>query len=90
MMHTFISSQISSPLISSDAKDIPKTRNRGPLEEVFIKTTRIQTLSLGLMYFFNEVIKQEVENIDDSGFLSWATKVALDTLRTGLDVVPTL
>lgn len=90
MMHICISSQLSTPLISSDPKDIPKTRNRGAIEEVFIKSTRIQALSLGLMYFLNEVVKPEVGELDDSRFLSWANKVALNTLRTGLDVVPTL
>ncbi|CAL1716321.1 unnamed protein product [Somion occarium] len=90
LVHVFISSQLSSPLISSDPKDIPRTRNRGPLEEIFIKATRIQTLALGLVYFLGQVVKHEVDQIDDAGFLSWASKVALDTLRTGMDVVPTL
>ncbi|KAI0078809.1 MIF4G-domain-containing protein [Panus rudis PR-1116 ss-1] len=87
---TFISTQLSTPLISSDPEALPRTRNRAPLEEVFIKATKIQALALGLMYFLGEVVKHEVEDMDESGFLVWATKVALDTLRTGLDVVPNL
>ncbi|OBZ72571.1 Suppressor of glycerol defect protein 1 [Grifola frondosa] len=82
--HVFASSQLPTPLLSLDPKDLPKTRNKGPLEEVFIKATRMQTLTLGLTYFIGETFKKDE---GDAGFLKWASRVAQDTLRTGMDVV---
>lgn len=85
--HVLISTQLSTPLLTSDPKDYPITRNRGPIEEVFIKATRIQALALGLVYFLGEVFKQSLDDEGGDGFLKWANKVAMDTLRTGVDVV---
>lgn len=64
---------------------MPPTRNKGPLEEIFVKATRIQALAMGLVYFLTEMKKASEEE-----FIQWASTVAIDTLRTGLDVVPTL
>jgi len=85
-----ISTQLPTPLISSDPKDIPNTRNRGPIEEVFIRATRIPTLATGLMYFIGEVAKRDLADETERGFLAWASDVALDTLRTGMDIIPSL
>ena len=88
-MHTLISSQLPTPSLSTNPKDLPDTHHRGPLEEVFIKATRVPTLALGLIYFIGEIGHSETEE-NDSSFTKWARKVALDTLRTGMDVVPNL
>lgn len=79
----FISSQVSTPLLSSDLKDYPQTKNRGPLEEVFIRATKMQTLALGLIYFLEEAFKGDT----DGPLVKWASEVAKDTLRTGMDVI---
>ncbi|KAH9994867.1 hypothetical protein BJV77DRAFT_1059843 [Russula vinacea] len=78
----FASSQVSAPVLGGD---LPPTRNKGPLEEIFVKATRIQALAMGLVYFLTEMKKASEEE-----FIQWASTVAIDTLRTGLDVVPTL
>ncbi|PSS19945.1 hypothetical protein PHLCEN_2v3118 [Hermanssonia centrifuga] len=84
--HLLISTQLSTPLLSPNPEDHPKTRNRGALEEVFVKATRVQTLAFGLVYFLSEIFEHEAEEGGGSGFLRWATKIAVDTLRTGVDV----
>ncbi|KIP05858.1 hypothetical protein PHLGIDRAFT_107708 [Phlebiopsis gigantea 11061_1 CR5-6] len=85
--HLLISTQLSTPMLTSDPKDYPSTRNRGSIEEVFIKATRIQALGLGLVYFLGEIFGQVIDDEGGKGFLKWANKVARDTLRTGVDVV---
>ena len=37
LTHTLISTQVSTPLLSTSIKDLPDTHHRGPLEEVIIK-----------------------------------------------------
>ena len=85
--HVLVSTQLSTPLLSADPKDFPSTRNRGPIEEVFMKATRVQALAYGIVYFLGEAFRQEGDEDGGKGFLKWATKVAMDTLRTGVDVV---
>ncbi|KAI0649110.1 ARM repeat-containing protein [Trametes meyenii] len=80
-VHAFANTQLATPLLSSE--DLPSTRNKGPLEEVFLKGAKIQAVGLGLVYFLPITFK------GDEGFLKWANQVALDALRTGMDVVPT-
>ena len=83
--HVLANTQLATPLLRSEsAEDLPNTRNKGPLEEVFAKGSKIQTLALGLVFFIREAFKGE------KGFLKWASQVALDTLRTGVDVIPVL
>ncbi|KZT00798.1 ARM repeat-containing protein [Laetiporus sulphureus 93-53] len=81
----FISTQVSTPLLSGERNVFPTTRNRGPLEEVFMKATRMQNLSVGLIHFISEAFKGD--NSEDNGFIKWASQVAKDTLRTGMDIV---
>lgn len=78
----FVSSQVSAPVLGAD---LPPTRSKGPIEEIFIKATRVEILAMGLVYFLTEMKKTSEEE-----FVQWASAVAIDTLRTGLDVVPTL
>jgi nucleolar MIF4G domain-containing protein 1 len=78
----FANSQLSTPILSGE---LPYTRNKHPLEEIFIKATRIQALAMGLVYFLTEMKKVSKEE-----FIQWACTIAIDTLRTGVDVIPTL
>ena len=78
----FATSQVSAPVLGGD---LPHTHSKGPIEEIFIKATRIQALAMGLVYFLTEMKKTS-----EKEFVQWASAVAIDTLRTGLDVIPTL
>jgi nucleolar MIF4G domain-containing protein 1 len=64
---------------------IPTTRNRGALEQVFIKATRMESLALGLLFFLQKEMSQP-KNGGSEQLVKWATGVAVDTLRTGMDV----
>lgn len=82
-VHTLANTQLATPLLAEGrTEDLPTTRNRGPLEEVFLRGSKIQTVALGLVYFLQTAFKGE------EGFLKWASQVALDTLRTGMELVP--
>jgi nucleolar MIF4G domain-containing protein 1 len=65
------------------------TRNRGAVEEVFIKATRIETLALGLVYFLSTEMTRPKDG-EKEGLVKWASGVAVDTLRTGMDIIPNL
>ncbi|KAI0775209.1 ARM repeat-containing protein [Trametes elegans] len=85
LVHTFANTQLATPLLSSEhATDLPNTRNKGALEEVFLRGAKIQAVALGLVYFLQTAFKGE------GGFLKWASQVALDTLRTGMELVPVI
>ncbi|KZT73694.1 ARM repeat-containing protein [Daedalea quercina L-15889] len=86
LTQVFISTQASTPLLSADPSAFPTTRNRGALEEVFIKATRVQNLAVGLIYFLGEMFRGK-DTSDNNGFVRWANQVARDTLRTGMDVI---
>ncbi|KAG1739213.1 armadillo-type protein [Suillus paluster] len=78
----FVASQVSSPMLSNDPSDYPSTRNRGALEEIFLKTSKIENLGLGLIFFMSNVFKGE------DGFLMWASSLAKETLQTRMDHIP--
>ncbi|KAH0585267.1 hypothetical protein H2248_008510 [Termitomyces sp. 'cryptogamus'] len=90
LLQIFICSQRTTPLITSNAKDVPATRNRGAVEEIFIKATRIQTLAMGLVYFLSEAFRDVSKDGEMDIFIEWASGLAKDTLRTGVDIVPGL
>ncbi|EJF64960.1 MIF4G-domain-containing protein [Dichomitus squalens LYAD-421 SS1] len=81
-VHVLANTQLATPLLSSE--ELPNTKNKAPLEEVFIKGSKIQSVALGLVYFLREAFRGE------EGFLKWASQVALQTLRTGMDVITVL
>ncbi|KAJ7030363.1 hypothetical protein C8F04DRAFT_731475 [Mycena alexandri] len=83
----FLSSQVATPLTAG----VPTTRNRGPVEEVFIKASRLEALAMGLVYFLTEAFR-DVEGMDEdvSKLAKWGCGVAKETLRAGVDVVPGL
>ncbi|KAK0500414.1 hypothetical protein EDD18DRAFT_827491 [Armillaria luteobubalina] len=87
----FISTQTSTPLIGSNTKILSTTRDRTAIEEVFVKATRVPNLAMGLVYFLlNTTQDDEIVDETVTKFIRWATEVAKDTLRTGVDVVPNL
>ncbi|PPQ83942.1 hypothetical protein CVT26_008765 [Gymnopilus dilepis] len=85
----FINSQRTTPLPISDMSKLTFTRNRNAVEEIFIKGSRVQALAMGLVYFLTETFKDKSET-ELAKFLRWAIGVAKDTLRTGVDLIPTL
>ncbi|KAF7374789.1 MIF4G/MA4-domain-containing protein [Mycena sanguinolenta] len=89
MVQLFVSSQISAPVVAAGT-DVT-TRNRGPVEEIFIKASRVEALAMGLVYFLTEAFRDVDEMPEGMGKLvRWASGVAKDTLRTGVDIVPSL
>ena len=79
--HIFASTQLTAPVRSSAVDDLPMTRNRGPLEDVFMKAAKFETLALGLVFFLGQQFRQGLEN----DFLEWAVNVSMQTLRAGVD-----
>ncbi|TRM64275.1 hypothetical protein BD626DRAFT_400795 [Schizophyllum amplum] len=87
LVQTFVATQSSSPVLGAT----PQTRNRGALEEVFIKAARVEALAMGLVYFITQNVVRDADKETAEGkFVKWAAGVAKETLRTGLDVVPGL
>ncbi|KAH9945189.1 MIF4G-domain-containing protein [Epithele typhae] len=82
VVHVLANTQRATPLLSNE--DLPTTKNKGPLEGVFVKGAKVPALALGLVFFIRDAMKGE------EGFLKWASGVALETLRTGMDIVPDL
>ncbi|KAJ7455339.1 hypothetical protein B0H11DRAFT_252563 [Mycena galericulata] len=89
LVQIFVSSQVATPVISVSA--VSTTRNRGSVEEIFIKASRVETLAMGLVYFLTEIFR-DVDEMEDGlkKLTKWASGVAKDTLRTGVDIVPSL
>ncbi|KAI0833472.1 ARM repeat-containing protein [Trametes gibbosa] len=81
-VHVFANTQLATPLLTSERKgDLPMTRNKSSLEEVFLRGSKIQAVAVGLAYFFQTTFKEE------GGFLKWASEVALETLRASMETV---
>lgn len=77
---------MATPVLSASASAVPTTRNRGPVEEIFIKASRVEALAMGLVYFLTEVFR-DLDEMEDGlrKLTKWATGVAKDTLRTAVD-----
>ncbi|KAJ7274276.1 MIF4G/MA4 domain-containing protein [Mycena haematopus] len=90
MVQLFVSSQVAAPVITGFPTTT--TRNRGPVEEIFIKASRVEALAMGLVYFLTEAFRDVDDEMPDGmkKLVNWASGVAKDTLRTGVDVVPSL
>ncbi|KAJ4477246.1 hypothetical protein J3R30DRAFT_3734177 [Lentinula aciculospora] len=83
----FLSSQSKSPLIGAAASS---SRNRTSIEEIFTKTSRQQTLAMGLVLFLSKGLRLEQDddvNSNTTHLVKWAVEIAKDTLGTGLDIV---
>ena len=79
------------PIITLKPKDIPTTRDRRAIEDVFIKAARLKTLATGLVYFMTEVFRElPGEDPEVAKLVRWASDLASDTLRTGVDIVADL
>ncbi|KAH7930221.1 ARM repeat-containing protein [Leucogyrophana mollusca] len=83
-IQVFVASQVSSPILGNGPNDYPASRNRGDLEEVFKKASRIENLGVGLLYFMSENFRAE------EGLVKWGCAVARETLQAGMDHVPRL
>ena len=80
---------MASPAIGLDVKNLPTTRNRAAVEGIFIKATHAEALGMGLVYFMTETFRGFSSQDEElTKFVKWASGVAKDTLRTGLDIVP--
>ena len=86
----FVNSQRSTPLANStNIKDLVFTRNRNAVEEIYSKVSRVEALAIGLVFFLSESFPEKLDGDDGfSKFLKWAVGVAKDTLRTGIDLIP--
>ncbi|KAH7884460.1 hypothetical protein F5I97DRAFT_2037366 [Phlebopus sp. FC_14] len=80
-IYLFVASQTSSPLLEDHSSE-KASRNRGAIEDIFMKATKIENLGLGLMYFLSNAFREE------EGLLNWASSVARETLQTGMDGIP--
>jgi len=66
-------------------------RNRAAIEEILVKAVRIENLAMGLVYFLTNVfLKQTSDDDAVTKFVKWASELALDILRTGIDIIPSL
>lgn len=91
LVQIFINSQVTTPVFSSDLKTLPLTWNRGAVEEIFMKATRIQDLAMGLVYFMSEAFRDLSEHEPGvAKLIKWANNIGKDTLRTGVDIVQDL
>ena len=89
MVQIFYDSQVGTPVLGAGL-NIPTTRDGGAIEQIFIKVTRNQTLAMGLVYFMSEAFRDVSEDGEDmANLIRWASGLAKDTLRTGVDVIPT-
>jgi nucleolar MIF4G domain-containing protein 1 len=89
MVQIFINSQVTTPMLGASL-NVP-TRNGGAIEQIFIKATRNQTLAMGLVYFMSETFRDVSGDGEDmANLIRWASGLAKDTLRNGVDVIPAL
>lgn len=73
----FVSSQVSTPMVSSNWKEHPITRQRSAVEDIFKKVARMEALAMGLAYFISETFRCG----DEGELAKWASEIAKDTLR---------
>jgi nucleolar MIF4G domain-containing protein 1 len=76
----FISSQTLIPTLGPHSKELQTVeQNREAVHEIFIKVTRMETLTMGLIYFMSKTFHANTDN----EMVKWASEVALETLQTG-------
>jgi nucleolar MIF4G domain-containing protein 1 len=80
----FISSQVSTPTLSSTPHNLPTARNRAALQEIFIKATRIDTLAMGLAYFLSGPFQ---EGLGEADLIKWGVEIAKETLRSSVGIM---
>lgn len=75
----------------TDISQLPKTRNRTAIEAILVKAARIENLAIGLVYFLTNVfVKHSSDDDTVTNFVKWASTLALDILRTSVDIIPSL
>ena len=78
-VHVFANTQLATPWLAS--QDLPGARDKGALEDVFLKGAKLRALALGLTYYLREAFKA------GDGFLDWASQIALQVLQSSVDVM---
>lgn len=85
----FISSQVTSPIVDPSWSKLNTIKNRDAVRDIFTKANRIAVLSMGLVYFLSGTFKfkddTEGDGADEERMLRWASDVAKETLRAGID-----
>lgn len=90
MVQIFVDSQVMTPALGSSL-NVPTTRNRSAIEQIFIKATRNQTLAMGLVFFLSEIFRDVSGDGEDvANLIKWTSGLAKDTLRTRVEVIPAL
>lgn len=90
LLQIFIDSQVVVPRLDVSPSEIFEARNKKTIEEIFIKATRIESLAMGLVYFMTGAFKNISGAEPFIQFVKWADDLSRNTLRTGIDVIPTL
>jgi len=70
-------------VLTDDANE-QMSRNRGAVEDIFIKATKIENMGLGLIFFLSNAFRGE------EGLLGWASALARETLQMGMNEIPRL
>jgi nucleolar MIF4G domain-containing protein 1 len=82
---TFFSSHLANPSANPEKAAMPAF-DRMAIEEVFIKAVKLPAVATGIVFFLSKHVAPHTEEGKGENFASRACEVAMDTLRTGLDV----
>jgi hypothetical protein len=82
--HIFFSSHLANPSVTPE-KAIATTFDQTAIEEVFIKAVKMPNISTGIVFFLSKHVASRAEGAQED-FVGRACEVAMETLRTGLDV----
>jgi len=77
----FLSSQSKSPLMGTD---VLSSRNRASIEDIFVKASRLQTLSMGLIFFLSKGLVLDDVDIGIVKLVEWGKVIGKDALQSGL------
>lgn len=84
MQNVFLDSQVQLPILTLA---VPQNRDRQAISDVFSKALRLQALSAGLSYFLRQTFDKGYNEQGDLGkFIQWASGVAVETLRTTVNL----
>ena len=95
LLHVLLNSQRTVPLVHSNYTSLTLTRNLTNLQEIFIKAGKVETLGMGLVYFFSQLFFEvgEGEGLsleakgDFGDFVKWAVDAAKETLRRSVEML---
>lgn len=85
----YIDTQLSAPLLARKATRVPELQNRerDPVERVFMKASKYRDLAVGLAHILRQLFKREDGDGEQKEFVEWANNIALETLRSSVDIV---